>query len=449
MLDRIDIKEFGKHVVFIVCVGFASAAASIILCLCVETAFHVNQMFAWSIFFLPLLGVLSLLVYRAMKLPHDYATDTMVDQMRANEVVSPTLAPGILIGTCLSILGGATVGKESGALQMGASISETMGRAFNLKNVVKAKQDVPLYGYAALLGMSATFSALFFAPLGAVFMVLELTHYKNFSIARFVALVVSSSIAAAIAQFTGIGDIIPKVAIPAVSADYALQVLLVGLVCGVLGSFHGRAMHVVRVWRETHVQRPYASVIVAGCVIAFVLFFFDLRAFEGSGMDLLAKALGGSIGTFDFAIKAFLMFVALSFGFKGGEIMPTLTIGGLLGCSLGQVVGVDPAFMAAIGVITFYVGFSRCPLAGFFLGVEIFGWATAPFMAIGVFVAWIGGRDLGFYGHGLCTHAQFALFEQGRAADRLSRHPKLERAARRFFAGMRPGDAKEEDKADS
>lgn len=97
------------------------------MCLCVNFAYHINQTYAWTLFLLPLLGVLSLALYKALKLPYDYSTDTLVDQMRENDVVSPTLAPGIIIGTCLTILGGGAVGKESSAFQAGASVSETLG----------------------------------------------------------------------------------------------------------------------------------------------------------------------------------------------------------------------------------------------------------------------------------------------------------------------------------
>lgn len=115
MLRKIDKLELLKHIVFIVCVGIVSAFTSIVLCLCVNFAYHVNQTFAWTLFFLPLLGVLSLALYKAFKLPYDYSTDTLVEQMRNNDVVSPALAPGIIVGTCLTILGGGAVGKESSA----------------------------------------------------------------------------------------------------------------------------------------------------------------------------------------------------------------------------------------------------------------------------------------------------------------------------------------------
>ena len=313
----------------------------------------------------------------------------MVMEMRENKPVSPTLAPAILVGTCLSTLGGGAVGKESSAFQMGASIGETLSRAFKLKNVFKDKQDRNVYGYAALMGMSATFSALFFAPLGAVFLVFELTHFKTFSPARFIALLVSAFIAASIAYPFGIGDIIPRVAIPGVTPDLMLQVVLIGTLGGILGRFFGASLAAVRAWERKRLNHPYISVLVVGIGITILVVAFGLQSFEGGGMNLLKQAASGSIGTWDFAIKAGLVFLALGSGFKGGEIMPTLVIGGLLGCSLGQLINVDPAFATAIGVMTFFAGMTRCPIAAFFLGFEVFGVEIIPF------------HDSGYYGKGI------------------------------------------------
>lgn len=416
MHHKIDKVELLKHLAFIVCVGIISACVSIILCLCVNFAYHINQTYAWTLFLLPLLGVLSLALYKALKLPYDYSTDTLVDQMRENDVVSPTLAPGIIIGTCLTILGGGAVGKESSAFQAGASVSETLGRAFKLKNCFVDKQDRELYGYAALMGMSATFSALFFAPLGAVFMVLELTRFRNLSLPRFIAMIVSAFIAASIAYPFGIGDIIPHVAILDITPELALYTGIVGIVCGILGGVFGRALRFTRKLLKGHFNKPYVTVIVSSLVIVCLVYAFGLYDFEGSGMNLLKHALAGSIGTYDFAIKAGFVFMALAFGLKGGEIMPTLAIGGLTGCSVGQLIGIDAAFAGALGVITFYVGMSRCPIAGFFLGCEVFGWGIAPFLAIGVICALVGNRDYGYYGHGLLAEAHRQLTARHAAA---------------------------------
>lgn len=422
-LSTIDKKQIAPQLVFIVVVGIVSAFTSIVLCLCVNTAYHISQQAAWTVFFLPLLGIISLAFYKAMKLPYDYSTDDLVMAMRENKPVSPTLAPGILVGTCLTTLGGGAVGKESSAFQMGASIGELLSRVFKLKNLFKNKDDRNVYGYAALMGMAATFSALFFAPLGAVFLVFELTRFKTFSPARFIALLAASFIAAAIAYPFGIGDIIPRVAIPSVTPDLMLQVVLIGTLGGLLGRFFGGSLRTVRAWQREHVRHPYLSVALVGIAIAIVTMAFSLQTFEGGGMNLLERAASGSIGTWDFAIKAALVFLALASGFKGGEIMPTLVIGGLLGCSLGQLIGIDPSFATAIGVMTFFAGMTRCPIAAFFLGFEVFGIEIIPYLLVGIAFAYFGSRDFGYYGKGIRLEARTAKHRKEFIEEFLKKNP--------------------------
>ena len=96
--------------------------------------------------------------------------------------------------------------------------------------------------------------------------------------------------------------------------------------------------------------------------------------------------------------------LALGFGFKGGEIMPMFTIGALLGCALGQLAGVSAPFLAAVGMVSFFAAASRCSLAAFLMGAEIFGLAAVPYVAVGVAAAYLGSRDFGVFGHGLVSH---------------------------------------------
>ena len=112
-LSNIDKKQLALHVFFICLVGVVSAFTSIVLCICVNTSYRLNQEYSWLVFLLPVLGIVTLAFYKAMKLSYFYSTDDMVMEMRENKPVSPTLAPAILVGTCLSTLGGGAVGKES------------------------------------------------------------------------------------------------------------------------------------------------------------------------------------------------------------------------------------------------------------------------------------------------------------------------------------------------
>ena len=180
----VDPSQVVRHFLFALAAGGAGAAASIALSLAVDHAARLSGRFPWLLLALPALGAASVLLYRALKLPAHLATDTLVDRLRRNDRVPPALAPGILAGTFLTVLGGGSVGKEAAALQMGASLGVLVGRPFKLAPVRRGAPAIP-QGYAAATGMAACFGALFFAPLGSTMFVLELARFDR-AVARHV-----------------------------------------------------------------------------------------------------------------------------------------------------------------------------------------------------------------------------------------------------------------------
>ena len=401
----IDSGQVLRHVVFALVVGVVGAGASIVLSLAVDFASGLVARFPWLLFVLPLFGIVSLLLYRLFKLPVNLATDTVVADMRANRHVPFALAPGILAGTCLTVAGGGSVGKEAAVMQLGASLGATVGRPFKLQAVRRERRgEGRLEGYAAACGMAAAFSALFFAPLGSTMFVLELVRFKVSVVRHTATMLLAALVAFAIAKPIGIGDAIPPVTLPALSWEAAAQSLLVGLACAGAGALFAAGLAGTRHFMRHKVGRPIIVVLVGGLLFAALVFACSWQRFEGTGMPLLQGALAGNAGSGDFAIKALLTVLALGFGFKGGEIMPMFTIGALLGCALSQLTGASAPFLAAVGMVSFFAAASRCPFAAFLMGAEIFGFAIVPFAAIGVGAAYLGSRDFGVFGHGLASH---------------------------------------------
>ena len=72
--------------------------------------------------------------------------------------------------------------------------------------------------------------------------------------------------------------------------------------------------------------------------------------FNGAGMDMALKAVGGEADWYSFLMKMLFTAVTLSAGFKGGEIVPTFCIGATFGCVLGSLLGLDPGIAAALGI---------------------------------------------------------------------------------------------------
>ena len=341
--------------------------------------------FPWLLLALPVLGALSVGLYRLLRLPAALTTEGVVDELRAGRRVPGSLTVGILGGSCLTLLGGGSVGMEAGALQMGASTGSVLGRAFKLPPA--RGRDGASDGYPGAIGMAAAFSALFFAPLGSCMFVLELVRFDRAVLRHAPAMLAAALVAYAIARAVGIGDHIPRVALPGLSWAVAAHCLLVGLCCAVGGALFAACLRALRrAWRRRAKARPFALVAVGGL------------AFAG-----IVLALAGSAAPADFAVKAGLTVLVLGFGFKGGEIMPMFSIGALLGCSLGLATGAPAGFSAALGMAAFFAAAGRCPLTALLMGAEIFGWASLPFLLIAVAAAYAGSYDVGVFGRGAAS----------------------------------------------
>lgn len=213
----IDLREALKHGVFAVTMGAVGAVASIALCLCTNFAFGLFQTHPWLGWGLPLFGTVSLLLYRACHLPLDLTTHDVMDHLREDRPVPAALAPGIAAGTCLTLLGGGSVGREAAALQMGASLGSLVSRPFHLNPFLRKHAFQSMDGYAAAAGMAATFSALFFSPLGSAVFVVEQSQFKRNISQHFISLLLTCLVAWGIAQVIGIGDVIEPVRVPGAS----------------------------------------------------------------------------------------------------------------------------------------------------------------------------------------------------------------------------------------
>lgn len=415
---RFDPKQLVRHAACALVVGAAGAASSIVLTLSVDFAGALSLRYPWLLLALPALGLASIGLYKLLRLPVNLATDGVIERFRANERIPGGLAPGILGGTFLSILGGASVGMEAGVLQMGASVGSVVGRPFKLAPAWRRGRAIP-NGYPAALGMAAAFSALFFAPLGSCMLVLELARFDRAVAKHVPTMLVAAFTAYFVARAVGIGDAVPTVALPALSWGAAAQCLLVGLFCALFGALFASALRSARRFVRRREKSFALSIVAGGLLFAGLVLAFGWQAYQGTGKSLLDGALAGRAGMGDFAVKALLTVIALGFGFKGGEIMPMFTIGALLGCTLGLALGQPAGFSAALGMAAFFAAASRCPLAAVLMGAEIFGWPALPFLLIAVAAAYAGSYDVGVFGHGVATEIE-----------------RLRRAARRREAGI-------------
>lgn len=124
---------------------------------------------------------------------------------------------------------------------------------------------------------------------------------------------------------------------------------------------------------------------------------FGLYDFAGAGAHMIQRAVDGQALPWAFLLKLVLTALCVGTGFRGGEIVPTLFIGATFGCAVGPVLGLEPGFAAAVGMIALFCSVVNCPLASLLLAAEMFSTGELGLFAIGVAVAFVLSGYFGLY----------------------------------------------------
>ena len=387
-----------------VVIGFLGGIAGVALNVVAGAAELLHGTFPWLIFLLPLFGFLTFVIYRWLKIPFDSNTLSVINAARYNKRISSRLSVAILFGTSLTILGDGSVGKEAAALQMGGSLASRIALWFPDS---RDGQDMLI-----LCGMAAGFSALLFAPIATAVFALEVSRMgvKKLLRPRTISVFISSFVAFAVTQVFSVGRIWQgPVTVPAVG-EAVLPVAVIALLCAVAGPLFVFLLRFLRSICVTFVRRTSARMLI-GAVLVIALVCLSayvsgsgsglgmLRSdYSGFGVNLIDAALTGEALPADAALwKALLTAVCLSFGYKGGEIMPIFSIGACLGCEVAVLLGAEIPFVAAVGLVALFSSCSHCPLAGTLIGVELFGIAGAPYFLCAAVVACLATRRHNLY----------------------------------------------------
>ena len=108
-------------------------------------------------------------------------------------------------------------------------------------------------------------------------------------------------------------------------------------------------------------------------------------------------AVEGQADWYDFILKLLFTAVTLSAGFKGGEIVPTFCIGATFGCVLGGLLGLEPGFAAALGLVGLFCCATNSPIASIILSIEMFGGTNVYLFAFVCVIAFVISGNWGLY----------------------------------------------------
>ena len=136
---------------------------------------------------------------------------------------------------------------------------------------------------------------------------------------------------------------------------------------------------------------------MGGAMVALMTLAAGDQRFNGAGMDMALKAVGGEADWYSFLVKMLFTAVTLAAGFKGGEIVPTFCIGATFGCCMGGLMGLDPGLAAAVGLVGLFCCATNSPLASIILSIEMFGSTNLYLFAFICVICFVLSGNSGLY----------------------------------------------------
>ena len=110
----------------------------------------------------------------------------------------------------------------------------------------------------------------------------------------------------------------------------------------------------------------------------------------GMGKETIQRALAG--GTIVWALilgKMLATALTLNAGGSGGIVLPICFVGATSGSALGWILGQDPSLFAALGLAGLLAGAINTPITAIFLGLELFGIASGPYLLLNCTMAFL------------------------------------------------------------
>jgi CIC family chloride channel protein len=364
----------------------------------------------WFLIVLPALGglavgVISRYVFRTRE-GHGIV-DVVESVVRSSGFQKPTIAIEKILTSALTIGSGGSAGAEGPIVQIGAAIASGVGQLFRV-----ARSQMPILTGC---GCAAGISAIFNAPFGGVLFTLEVI-LQDFSIRSFTPVVLASVIAQVTTQETfyltnHAADYRAIFAMPPTDVvRHSLlgwgqvgNFILLGILCGVIGSVFTRAMY----WSEhafsrlaiNKAFRPAIGGLMVGILgflyIAipahkpFAYGVYSMPAFFGDGYGVIQQMLrpdfyvdmaGAATGLLVLLcfIKIVVTGMTLGSGGSGGVIAPSVFVGATIGAVVGHLlqktgwfVGLQPELYSLVAMGAVLAAVVHAPMASILICFEL------------------------------------------------------------------------------
>lgn len=342
--------------------------------------------------FLPVAGLVIVLLYKNLQKTDDLGTNLIISSIRTNTDIPFRMAPMIFISTTLTQLFGGSAGREGAAIQLGGCLANKLGQIFKLN-----ENDRHII---IMCGMSAGFSALFGTPMAAAIFSLEVISVGIMHYSALVPCVISSFTAHFIALYFKIPpEHFPVPDIPAATMINLGKMIFFGAIVGVISILFCVGLHYAEVFYKKFLDNAYYRIAAGGLIIVGLSAALQTEQYLGSGVSLLASIFedGQTVGIEAFFLKIVFTTLTIAAGFKGGEIVPSFCIGGAFGCVAASFLNLPVPLVTACGMAGLFCGVTNCPITSLLISFELFGFEGMPYYLVTIVVSYMLSGYYGLY----------------------------------------------------
>jgi H+/Cl- antiporter ClcA len=384
----------GKWLLIAAASAVLSGTASAFFLIALEWATASREGHPWLIGLLPLAGFAVGWAYERMGKPVEAGNNLIIDEIHSpGKVIPRRMVPLVFVGTVVSHLFGASVGREGTAVQMGGALADQLTHVFRLR-----REDRRIL---LMVGMSGGFAAVFGTPLAGALFGLEVLAIGRLRYDALFPCVIAAIIADRVCLAWGVHHAVYVVdRVAPLDLPSVLGVIVAGILFGLAGLLFSTVTHQAGAWMKRRIGYAPFRPLVGGAAIALSVALLHTYRYIGLGIPVIVDAFHQPLAPWDFAGKFAYTVASLASGFKGGEVTPLFYIGATLGNALAPLLHLPVGMLAGLGFVAVFAGAANVPLATTVMAIELFGPAIAPFAAIACVASYM------FSGHTGIYHAQ-------------------------------------------
>lgn len=352
----------------------------------------------WMLFLMPLAGLFIIWLYQITGEEKNRGTNMVLEAVSTEDVeVTKATGPLILISTVISHAVGASVGREGAALQIGGWLGRMVGNT--LGKIPFLALDDKEKKIAVMAGMAAVFGALFGTPVAAGIFCMEVFSVGIMYYAAMLPCFLAAFLGKDVAMALGLApEAFHLETIPTLDSLTVQPIVLLGILLAFLSVVFIKVLHGSEHYFKHWFPNPYVRALAVSAIFIGLTLILNDRTYNGSSMILIEQSIEGHVRWEGFLLKMIFTAIALSGGFKGGEIVPTLCVGACFGCAVGTLIGFEPGVMAACGMIGLFAAVTNCPIASIMIGMELFGGDGLGYFAVVVSLAYSLSGYYSLYG---------------------------------------------------